>query len=73
MDRRSLSKISIKIKKLLEHQKELSIRQISIKAKMEWRTAIKSLELMKSLGIVEERKGDSTKRDERLFKLKLKK
>jgi len=58
------------IKKLLEKHNELSIRQLSLKTKSQWRTVKKALETMKSLGVVKERKGDETERVERLFSLK---
>ncbi|MCK5283492.1 MAG: hypothetical protein KAK00_08870 [Nanoarchaeota archaeon] len=73
MQRKSLSTIIEKIKKLLEHEQELSVRQISIKIKSEWKTVNKALELMKSLNTVKERKGNKTKRNERLFSLVKKK
>lgn len=58
------------IKKLLEKYKELSIRQIALKAKSQWRTVEKALETMKSLNVVKERKSNETERVERLFSLK---
>ena len=58
------------IKKLLEKNKELSIRQIALKTKSQWRTIDKALETMKSLDVVKERKGNETERVERLFSLK---
>ena len=58
------------IKKLLEKNKELSIRQIALKTKSQWRTIDKALETMKSLGVVKERKGNETERVERLFSLR---
>jgi len=69
MARKTISIIN-EVKKVLQKGDELSIRQISIKTKSQWRTAEHALEMMNSLGIVKERKGDSTKRDERLFRLK---
>lgn len=58
------------IKELLEKNKELSIRQISLKTKSQWRTIEKALETMKSLDVVKERKSDKTERVERLFSLR---
>ena len=69
MPRRPLSKIVEEIKALLENEKELSIRQIAIKTKCQWRTAEKALELMKTLGVAEERQEIQSNRDERLFRL----
>lgn len=69
MPRRPLPQIIEEIKILLEKEKELSIRQIAIRTKCQWRTAEKALELMKSLGIAEERKENNSNRDERLFRL----
>lgn len=57
------------IKKLLEKEKELSIRQLSLKTKSQWRTIEKALETMKVLNVVKERKSDKTDRVERLFSL----
>ncbi len=58
------------IKELLEKHKELSIRQIALKTKSQWRTIEKALGTMKSLNVVNERKGNKTERVERLFSLK---
>ena len=69
MARKSLPIVIQQIKELLHKEGELSIRQISIKIKSQWRTVAKALELMKSLGTVKERKGTETKREERLFRL----
>lgn len=68
--RKSITSIMEEIKKLLEKHNELSIRQLSLKTKSQWRTVKKALETMKSLGVVKERKGDETERVERLFSLK---
>ncbi len=70
MARKPLTKVVEQIREILQKEGELSIRQISIKVKSEWRTVAKALELMKSLGTVKERKGTETKREERLFRLK---
>ena len=70
MARKSITLLMEDIKKLLEKDKELSIRQISLKTKSQWRTIEKALETMKSLGVVKERKGIETERIERLFSLK---
>ena len=70
MVRRPITKIIKEIKTLLEKEGELSIRQISIKNKSQWRTVNKALDTMESLGIVKERKNSDTKRVERLFSLR---
>jgi predicted transcriptional regulator len=69
MARKPITQIIEEIKKLLEKESELSIRQISIKVKSQWRTVEKALETMASLGVVKERKGDESNREERLFSL----
>ena len=70
MVRKSITALMEDIKKLLEKNKELSIRQIALNTKSQWRTIEKALETMKSLNVVKERKGNKTKRIERLFSLK---
>ena len=70
MPRKSITSLMQEIKKLLEKNKELSIRQIALKTKSQWRTIDKALETMKSLNVVKERKGNETERVERLFSLK---
>ena len=67
--RTPITQIIEDIKKLLEKQGPLSIRQISIKTKHQWRTINKAIETMKVLGILNEKKGDSG-RDERVVGLK---
>ena len=49
---------------------EYSINEISVKSKIQWKTAIKSLKFLKEIGLVKEKKGKSTYRSERLFSLK---
>jgi len=68
--RKPITEIIQKVKKLLEKEGELSVRQISIKTGSQWRTINKALETMKSLGIVKERPNKETDREERLFSLK---
>ena len=70
MTRKSITSLMEEIKKLLEKNKELSIRQIALKTKSQWRTIDKALETMKTLNVVKERKGNETDRVERLFSLK---
>jgi len=70
MVRKPITQIIENIKKLLEKEGELSVRQISIKTKSQWRTIDKALETMQILGIVKERRNDKTERIERLYSLK---
>lgn len=70
MSRKSITKIIEEVKDLLEKEDELSIRQISLKTRSQWRTIDKALNTMKNLGIVKERLNDETDRKERLFSLK---
>jgi len=67
--RRPITLLIEEIKSLLEKEGELSIRQIALKTKAQWRTVMKALNTMKSLGVVKERKSDETERVERLFSL----
>ncbi len=67
--RRSILVITKEIVKLLEKEKELSIRQIFLKVNTNRDIALKSLEFLKDMDIVTERKGDETKRGDRLFRL----
>lgn len=69
MGRKSITDVIREIKTLLEKEGELSVRQISIKIKSQWRTVDKALETMKLLGTVKERANKNTKRTERLFSL----
>jgi len=66
---RTILEIMEEIIQLLEKEGELSIRQIAIKTRSQRITATKSLDFLKRVKFVKERKGDSTKRDERLFSL----
>jgi predicted RNA binding protein with dsRBD fold (UPF0201 family) len=68
--RKSILNIIEEVKNILEKEKELSIRQLSIKTKSQWRTIEKALETMKSLDAVKERLNNETERVERLFSLK---
>ena len=70
MIRRPITSIMEDIKKVLGKDGELSIRQLAIKTKSQWRTIEKALITMKSLNVVKERKSDETERVERLFSLK---
>ena len=68
--RKPITEIIEEVKRLLEKEGEMSVRQISVKTGSQWRTINKALETMKSLGIVKERLNNETERKERLFKLK---
>ena len=68
--RKPITKIIEEVKKLLEKEGELSVRQISVKIGSQWRTINKALESMKSLGLVKERLNNETGRKERLFSIK---
>ncbi|MDP2926267.1 MAG: hypothetical protein Q8N99_07860 [Nanoarchaeota archaeon] len=70
MVRKPITQTIEEIKKLLEKEGELSVRQISLKIKSQWRTIKKGLDTMLVLGLVKERKNDKTERVERLFSLK---
>ena len=70
MTRKPITFLMEEIKKLLEKNKELSIRQLALKTKSQWRTVEKALETMKTLNVVKERKNDKTERVERLFILR---
>lgn len=69
-ERTSFADIVLEIKKILEKEKELSIKQIADKTGSQWRTVEKALTLLKSLDIVKERPNKETERIERLFSLK---
>ena len=62
--------ITEEIIKTLSKEKELSIRQISLKVRTHRAVALKSLEFLKRIKFVKEREGDSTRRIERLFSLR---
>ena len=66
---RNILVITEDILKLLSKEKEISIRQVSLKVKTHRAIALKSLEFLKRINLVRERKGQDTKRIERLFSL----
>jgi len=66
---RDILMITEEIIELLLREKELSIRQISLRIKTHRAIALRSLEFLKRIKIVKERKGEETKRVERLFSL----
>ena len=66
---RDILMITEEIIKLLSKDGELSIRQISLKIRTHRAVALRSLEFLKQINFVKERKGTETKRVERLFSL----
>lgn len=62
--------ITEEILNLLSKEKELLIRQISLKVKTHRAVALRFLEFLKRINLVQEREGNQTKRKERLFGLK---
>lgn len=69
MLRRSILDVIRDIRNLLKKEDELSVKAISEKVNSQWETTIKALEFMKEMGLVKERKGDKTYKEERLFSL----
>ena len=69
MGRKSITDVIREIKTLLEKEDELSVRQISLRLKSQWRTINKAIDTMKLLGYVKERMNKDTKRTERLISL----
>ena len=70
MPRKSIIQIVEKVKSLLEKEKELSTRQISLKLHSQWRTVDKALEMLVALGIAKKRRNNQTERVETLYSLK---
>jgi len=67
---RNILVITEEIIKILSKNKELSIRQISLKVRTHRAVALRALEFLKRIKYVKERKGDTTKRGDRLFSLR---
>jgi len=67
---RNILNITEEIIKILKKDKELSIRQISLKVRSHRAVILKGLEFLKRIGYVKERKDDKNKVDTRLFSLK---
>lgn len=67
MARKSFAEILVKIDELLKKERELSINQIAVKLKSQWRTAEKALEILKQLKIVNEKSNQNPDRDGRIF------
>jgi len=70
MRRRGILETSKAIFDLLKKERELSTKRISDKIGVDWRTTIKSLDFLIYVGLVKERKGKKTYKEERLFSLK---
>jgi len=66
---RNILDITEEIIKVLGKEEELSIRQISLKVRTHRAIALRSLEFLKRINLVKERKGTDTKRGDRLFSL----
>ena len=69
MTRRNILKVTEDIVKVLKKEEELSIKGVSEKINSQWSTTIKSLDFLRGIGIVRERKGRKTHKEERLFSL----
>lgn len=70
MPRKDILKTTEDILKLLSDKKEHSIQNISVRLNIQWKTSIKSLEFLKRINMVKERKGKITYKPERLFRLR---
>ena len=68
MKRRGILVITKDILDLLDKEKELSIKSISTKLNIRWETAVKSLEFLKNINLITERRGKVTYKAERLFR-----
>lgn len=70
MSGKPINKIMEEIFNLLKKEKELSIRQLSVKLGSQWITIEKALGSMKVLGVVKERAEDENNRKTRLWSLR---
>ncbi len=52
------------------NKREQTINELSNELRIQWKTTAKVLKFLKDIGLVKERKGDKTYREERLFSLK---
>jgi len=68
--RRNILEVTEEIIKLLSNKSDLSVKAISEEVGSQWETTIKSLEFLKRIGLVQEKKGDVSYRAERLWSLK---
>jgi len=69
MSRNNILDITKDVLKLLR-KREYSVNEVADNLKIQWKTAIKSLEFLKEIGLARERKGELTFKEERLFSLK---
>ena len=69
MSRNNILETTKRILRLLKKE-EHSVNEVSSELKIQWKTAIKSLDFLKDIGLVEESKGKTTYRSERLFRMK---
>lgn len=69
MTRRNILEVTENIVDVLKKEEEMSIKSLSEKIGSQWRTTLKSLEFLSNLGIVKERKGKKTNKEERIFRL----
>jgi predicted transcriptional regulator len=70
MTRRNILEVTEDILKTLKKEEELSIKSLSTKVGSQWSTTKKSLSFLKGVGLVKERKGKKTNKEERLFSLR---
>lgn len=70
MSGKSIHIIMEEILEILKKEKELSVRQLSLKIGSQWITVEKALNSMKKFHLVKERFGKENKRKTRLFSLK---
>lgn len=70
MSRNNILDITKQIVKMLSDGREHTTKSISYKLKIHWETARKSLEFLKEIDLVKERKGNITYKPERLWSLK---
>lgn len=68
--RRNILEVTEEIIKLLSNKSDLSVKAISEEVGSQWETTIKSLEFLKRIGLVQEKKGDISYKAERLWSLK---
>lgn len=70
MSRKDIITVMKEILHLLSNGKEYSIKSISYEINSRWETTLKALEFLEEIGILKERKGKITYKQERLFSLK---
>jgi Mn-dependent DtxR family transcriptional regulator len=66
-ERRPMGEILVDVRNLLRKEGTMSIREISIKLKLQWRTVLKALEILEKLEIVAEDPVDRNEKDARIF------